>query len=229
MVGGAPGLAVRGKWQASWLAPSHLYSPPYILQPRPQDHPTPTLAAAGEARQTVQHAGTAEELPAFVLAEKLPLVLEFTQANTEKIFGSGIIKQVCVCVCARVCMCVCLCLCVCENVSMTVRACVCVCVRVCVVLPPWAGLCQCTAHCLPGALGTVLAGCAVRLRWNGPCTGCAVHERWNGLCTGCAMHVRWNGLCTGCAVPRAVRGTGALSKLGCALVRVVLSMFGPAG
>lgn len=50
----------------------------------------------GEAREVANLDGemTAESVKIFVLGEKLPLTLEFSQANSEKIFNSGISKQV---------------------------------------------------------------------------------------------------------------------------------------
>ncbi|MEW5297839.1 MAG: hypothetical protein WDW36_001020 [Sanguina aurantia] len=49
----------------------------------------------GEAREVASFDGkmTADGVKVFVLGEKLPLTLEFSQANSEKIFNSGISKQ----------------------------------------------------------------------------------------------------------------------------------------
>ncbi|GAX73180.1 hypothetical protein CEUSTIGMA_g633.t1 [Chlamydomonas eustigma] len=50
----------------------------------------------GEAREVVAFTGslTAVEIKTFVTAEKLPLTIEFTQGNSDKIFNSGIKKQI---------------------------------------------------------------------------------------------------------------------------------------
>jgi protein disulfide-isomerase A1 len=50
----------------------------------------------GEARDIVTFTGSlkAAEIKTFVTAEKLPLTIEFTQGNSDKIFNSGIKKQV---------------------------------------------------------------------------------------------------------------------------------------
>ena len=40
------------------------------------------------------HTKIEEQLAAFLLAEKLPVYLEFNSGSTGKIFGSGIMKQV---------------------------------------------------------------------------------------------------------------------------------------
>jgi hypothetical protein len=50
--------------------------------------------ATGEARQVVPFSGPVSELQAFVTAEKLPLTMEFSQGNADKIFNSGIDRQV---------------------------------------------------------------------------------------------------------------------------------------
>lgn len=51
---------------------------------------------AGEERETAvaTSTGDADELKAFVNGEKLPLVIEFSQATSEKIFNSGVPKQI---------------------------------------------------------------------------------------------------------------------------------------
>ncbi len=50
----------------------------------------------GEARETVKFSGDvadADALKEFITAEKMPLTIEFNQGNSEKIFNSGIPKQ----------------------------------------------------------------------------------------------------------------------------------------
>jgi len=49
---------------------------------------------AGEPRETAMYTGEPTGLKDFIMAEKLPLTIEFTQQNTDKIFSSGINKQV---------------------------------------------------------------------------------------------------------------------------------------
>lgn len=59
---------------------------------------THTHACAGEPRETAVYSGDGiDDLKEFITAEKLPLTIEFTQQNTEKIFSSGISKQVRLC------------------------------------------------------------------------------------------------------------------------------------
>lgn len=50
----------------------------------------------GEEREVVPFSGsfTEEDVAAFISAEKLPLTIEFNQGNSEKIFNSGIPKQI---------------------------------------------------------------------------------------------------------------------------------------
>ena len=55
------------------------------------------LLPPGEARETVAYSGPLdddEEIKTFITAEKMPLTIEFSQGNSDKIFNSGIKKQV---------------------------------------------------------------------------------------------------------------------------------------
>ncbi len=55
--------------------------------------PPPPLT--GEAREVVVYSGAlkADDIKAFVTAEKMPLTIEFNSGNSDKIFNSGIKKQ----------------------------------------------------------------------------------------------------------------------------------------
>lgn len=60
------------------------------------DRGTLYCTCAGEARETVKFSGAvtdADALKEFITAEKMPLTIEFNQGNSEKIFNSGIAKQ----------------------------------------------------------------------------------------------------------------------------------------
>ena len=75
---------LHGKLQRAW-DPTVLFAVASCLH---------LLVAAGEARQVVPFSGQASDLQSFVTAEKLPLTMEFSQANADKIFNSGIDRQV---------------------------------------------------------------------------------------------------------------------------------------
>lgn len=51
---------------------------------------------AGESREVVKFEGevSTEAVNTFILGEKLPLTIEFTQDNSDKIFNSGVKKQI---------------------------------------------------------------------------------------------------------------------------------------
>ena len=59
-------------------------------------HSSSLLSLSGEAREVVVFSGAlkADEIKAFVTAEKMPLTIEFSQGNSDKIFNSGIKKQI---------------------------------------------------------------------------------------------------------------------------------------
>jgi hypothetical protein len=55
---------------------------------------TPKHTRTGEPREVATYNGAISGLKDFITAEKLPLTVEFTQQNSDRIFNSGINKQV---------------------------------------------------------------------------------------------------------------------------------------